>query len=283
MQFVRYRRGRDHCASIATASSNPIAAAPTTSGTIARSRIPAAGRIRSHAAGDWAAARASTIGACTICATQRRWRRPRLIGVAYEFQRVPRPHPATVGRPAAMPIDHRTRRCIRRSAESNPSYATSEAPMNYWLMKSEPGTFGIDHWRARRTDHRMGRRAQLPGPQLPARDEEGRSRLLLSLELRRTRRRRHREGRARGYPDPRAFDPKDDHYDADSNRDKPRWYMVDVKLENEVRPGHHARRAARACERQAEEHDRAQARQSTLDHTGDEVGMGLHHITRIER
>jgi len=33
-----------------------------------------------------------------------------------------------------------------------------------------------------------------------------------------------------GYPDPTAFDPNDDHYDPDSNPDKPRWYMVDVKL-----------------------------------------------------
>ena len=32
------------------------------------------------------------------------------------------------------------------------------------------------------------------------------------------------------YPDRTAFDPKDDHYDADSDPDKPRWYMVDVKL-----------------------------------------------------
>jgi predicted RNA-binding protein with PUA-like domain len=33
-----------------------------------------------------------------------------------------------------------------------------------------------------------------------------------------------------GYPDATAFDPKDHHYDADSNKDAPRWYAVDVKL-----------------------------------------------------
>ncbi len=32
------------------------------------------------------------------------------------------------------------------------------------------------------------------------------------------------------YPDRTAFDPKNDHYDADSAPDKPRWYMVDVQL-----------------------------------------------------
>jgi predicted RNA-binding protein with PUA-like domain len=33
-----------------------------------------------------------------------------------------------------------------------------------------------------------------------------------------------------GYPDKTAFDPKHDHYDADSKAGDPRWYVVDVKL-----------------------------------------------------
>jgi predicted RNA-binding protein with PUA-like domain len=33
-----------------------------------------------------------------------------------------------------------------------------------------------------------------------------------------------------GYPDHTAFDPQEQHYDADSDPDKPTWYMVDVKL-----------------------------------------------------
>jgi predicted RNA-binding protein with PUA-like domain len=32
-------------------------------------------------------------------------------------------------------------------------------------------------------------------------------------------------------PDPTQFDAKDDHYDADSKKDEPRWYGVEVKLE----------------------------------------------------
>ena len=35
-----------------------------------------------------------------------------------------------------------------------------------------------------------------------------------------------------GYPDETAFDPKHHHYDADSRKAEPRWYAVDVKLEN---------------------------------------------------
>ena len=33
------------------------------------------------------------------------------------------------------------------------------------------------------------------------------------------------------YPDPTQFDPKSDHYDAASKKDDPRWFVVDVKLD----------------------------------------------------
>ena len=33
-----------------------------------------------------------------------------------------------------------------------------------------------------------------------------------------------------GYPDKTAFDPKDDHYDPESDASDPRWFVVDVKL-----------------------------------------------------
>jgi len=36
------------------------------------------------------------------------------------------------------------------------------------------------------------------------------------------------------YPDHTAFDPRDPHYDPGSTPDKPRWYMVDVKLERKL-------------------------------------------------
>lgn len=32
-----------------------------------------------------------------------------------------------------------------------------------------------------------------------------------------------------GYPDPSQFDPKDVHYDPDSKKDNPAWYVVDLK------------------------------------------------------
>jgi predicted RNA-binding protein with PUA-like domain len=105
--------------------------------------------------------------------------------------------------------------------------------MNYWLMKSEPDTFGIDHlaraknqtsawdgvrnFQARnylRNDMKVGDLAffyhsscEVPG-------------IVGTMKVMRE-----------GYPDKTAFDPKNDHYDSDSNPDKPRWYVVDVKLE----------------------------------------------------
>lgn len=33
-----------------------------------------------------------------------------------------------------------------------------------------------------------------------------------------------------GYPDFTAFDPESEHYDPKSQRDNPRWYMVDVRF-----------------------------------------------------
>ena len=34
-----------------------------------------------------------------------------------------------------------------------------------------------------------------------------------------------------GYPDPTQFDPRDGHFDRDSQRDDPRWFAVDIKFE----------------------------------------------------
>jgi predicted RNA-binding protein with PUA-like domain len=37
-----------------------------------------------------------------------------------------------------------------------------------------------------------------------------------------------------GYPDPTAFDRKHHHYDPDSERSNPRWFMVDVQLKRRL-------------------------------------------------
>lgn len=38
-----------------------------------------------------------------------------------------------------------------------------------------------------------------------------------------------------GYPDPTAFDRRHPHYDPESRRGEPRWYVVDVKLERKLK------------------------------------------------
>ena len=60
--------------------------------------------------------------------------------------------------------------------------ASEPSAMNYWLFKSEPDAWSWDQQKKEGAQgRRMGRRAQLPGAQRHARDEKGRSRLLLSL------------------------------------------------------------------------------------------------------
>lgn len=104
--------------------------------------------------------------------------------------------------------------------------------MKYWLMKSEPETFGIDHlaalpkkthcwdgvrnYQARnfmRDDMQIGDKAffyhsncKVPG-------------IVGIIEI-----------ASDSYPDHTAFDPKSKYYDPKTNRDKPRWFMRDVKL-----------------------------------------------------
>jgi predicted RNA-binding protein with PUA-like domain len=104
--------------------------------------------------------------------------------------------------------------------------------MKYWLMKSEPATFGIDDLaRAKgRTTSWDGVRNFQARNYL--RDEMKKGDLAFfyhsSCEI---------PGIAgvvsiarEGYPDATAFDAGDHHYDADSDPKNPRWFVVDVKL-----------------------------------------------------
>ena len=103
--------------------------------------------------------------------------------------------------------------------------------MNYWLMKSEPDTFGIDHlakapkrtsgWDGvRNFQARNFMREMRVGDLVffyhSSCDIPGVAGIAQVVR--------------EAYPDRTAFDPKNDHYDADSDADKPRWYQVDVRL-----------------------------------------------------
>ncbi len=105
--------------------------------------------------------------------------------------------------------------------------------MNYWLMKTEPETFGIDHlakkprktamwdgvrnYQARnmlRDDFRKGDQAFLYHSST---DVVGIAGIMTVVHT--------------AYPDPTQFDRKSDHYDPGARREDPRWYVVDVQLE----------------------------------------------------
>lgn len=105
--------------------------------------------------------------------------------------------------------------------------------MNYWLMKSEPSTFGIDdlakarnrttgwdgvrNFQARNFLRDEMKKGDLAFFYHSSCDVPGIAGIVKVVR--------------EGYPDPSAFAKGDDHYDADSDPDKPRWYSVDVKLE----------------------------------------------------
>jgi predicted RNA-binding protein with PUA-like domain len=110
--------------------------------------------------------------------------------------------------------------------------------MNYWLMKSEPDTFGVAHlvasrqqttswegvrnFQARnmlRDDFQVGDLAffyhsSCPQPGIAAVVEVVRA----------------------GYPDTSAWNKKSPYYDAKSLENKPVWYTVDVRLKQQVTP-----------------------------------------------
>jgi predicted RNA-binding protein with PUA-like domain len=109
--------------------------------------------------------------------------------------------------------------------------------MAYWLMKSEPDVFGIADLAkaARKTTHWDGvrnfqarnfmrdrmRRGDLAFFYHSNCDEPGIAGVVTIDK--------------EGYPDHTAFDKNDPHFDSDSDPEKPRWYMVDVKLERKFR------------------------------------------------
>ncbi len=104
--------------------------------------------------------------------------------------------------------------------------------MNYWLLKSEPGCFGIDdlakcpnqttcwdgvrNYQARnmmRDEMRIGDQGFFYHSNC---DQVG---IVGLVEVVKT-----------AYPDHTQFDPEAGHYDPASSLENPRWFMVDVKL-----------------------------------------------------
>lgn len=102
--------------------------------------------------------------------------------------------------------------------------------MNYWLMKSEPDTFSIDHLKQKKKSGWDGVRNYQARNFM--RDEMKKGDLVLfyhsSCEVPGV------AGIAKvskeSYPDPTQFDAKSDYYDSKATKETPRWFMVEVEF-----------------------------------------------------
>ncbi|SCZ60873.1 EVE domain-containing protein [Thiohalomonas denitrificans] len=104
--------------------------------------------------------------------------------------------------------------------------------MQYWLMKSEPETFGIDDLAAcpKGTDHWDGVRNYQARNMMRDQMRAGDRVLFYHSNTKVPGIVGIAEVVREGYPDHTAFDPDAKYYDPKSDPDKPRWYMVDVKF-----------------------------------------------------
>jgi predicted RNA-binding protein with PUA-like domain len=105
--------------------------------------------------------------------------------------------------------------------------------MNYWLMKSEPDTFGIDHLIAR---------PQQTEPWDGVRNYQARNMMRDGMQVGDKAFFYHSNCAEpgivgivqivkAGYPDSTALDPESKYYDPKASKDNPRWFRVDVKFE----------------------------------------------------
>ncbi len=108
--------------------------------------------------------------------------------------------------------------------------------MRYWLMKTEPTTFGVEdlerakrhttpwdgvrNYQARNMLRDEMKKGDLAFLYYSSTDVPGIVALMKIVK--------------EGYPDPTAFDRKHHHYDPDSDPAEPRWFMVDVQLERRL-------------------------------------------------
>ena len=104
--------------------------------------------------------------------------------------------------------------------------------MKHWLMKSEPGEFGIDD-----LESRPGQIEAWDG----VRNYQARNMMRDTMKTGDLVFFYHSNCETPGivgiarivreaYPDPTAFDPNNKHFDPSSKPDDPRWFMVDVQF-----------------------------------------------------
>lgn len=104
--------------------------------------------------------------------------------------------------------------------------------MNYWLMKSEPDTFGIDDLknRPKQTEHWDGVRNYQARNMMRDDMKKGDQIFFYHSNCKEP----GIVGIARvvkeAYPDFTSWDPESNYYDPKSSEENPRWFMVDIKF-----------------------------------------------------
>ena len=104
--------------------------------------------------------------------------------------------------------------------------------MAYWLFKSEPETFSIDHLidMPNKTEHWDGVRNYQARNMLRDQIKKGDQVFFYHSNCKVP----GIVGTAKvvkeGYPDHTQFDPESKYFDPKSNPDNPRWFMVDIKF-----------------------------------------------------
>jgi len=106
-----------------------------------------------------------------------------------------------------------------------------QARMNYWLMKSEPDVFGIEHLKKlpQQTDAWDGVRNYQARNMMRDQMQKGDLAFFYHSNCKEPGIVGIMKIVRAGYPDHTAFDPETKYFDPKSDPDNPRWYMVDVK------------------------------------------------------
>jgi len=109
--------------------------------------------------------------------------------------------------------------------------------MNYWLMKSEPDVFGIDHLRKmpKKTEHWDGVRNYQARNMMRYQMNKGDLVFFYHSNCKEPGIVGIMQVVKEGYPDHTAFDPEAKYFDPKSDPDNPRWFMVDVKHKRKLR------------------------------------------------
>lgn len=107
--------------------------------------------------------------------------------------------------------------------------------MQYWLMKSEPSEYSIDHLKRDKVEHWDGVRNYQARNMMRDQMKIGDLAFLYHSNCDEIGIVGVMTIHTESYPDHTAFDPKDKHYDPKSDPDKPRWFMVDVKYKRKMK------------------------------------------------